>query len=333
MASSEDCNSTHEITELSSFSFSFSIIICLLTVATNLAVIFSLLRKKNILRQSTFHKILLNIALADLLTGLISDPISISFHGKEMLRIPISCAETKALHVTLFIINGTSILTMVLLCIDRVIALKWPILYRNGLANWKCLLVLSSTWALSSILVISYFEYGYVKYLAVFSTTAVATACVSLFMTIGIFRLHIFNKSSKSEFNLFKNTKANNLENSGKENRIDNISSKENSSNDTQSNSSNCKDNIRTEIKSKKKLKIERSVNKSFINMLVVFLLSYLPACVMIAYMNTCDACNCILIHVARDLTYLIILSSAFFRPVNFIYRLKMIKVRFRLFR
>jgi len=67
----------------------------------------------------------------------------------------------------------------------------------------------------------------------------------------------------------------------------------------------------------------EKRVNKSFIIMLLVFVITYLPACIMTAYMNLCSTCNCTFIHSCRDLTYLFILSSAVFRPLNFILRLK----------
>ena len=327
MALYTNCSDTHNMTELSCFTFSMSVMLALLTIPTNLAVILSLLRKKQILCQSAFHKILLNVAFADLLTGLVSDSVSISFHLKELLRIPISLEEKIALHTTLFVINGASILNMVLLCIDRVAALKKPLLYRNGLVNWKCLLALASTWVLSSCLIGLYFKYGYIRYLAVFSTTTVAFACVSLFVTIGIFHIHIFNKSSKIDFNLSKDIKNNNIEKCEQVSRVENLDNKEISINGLQSDSSSSKENVKTTSRRKKKSEIERSVNKSFIIMLIVFLVSYLPACVMIIYMNACEDCDCILVHILRDLTYLAILSSALLRPLNFIYRLKIVNI------
>ena len=68
---------------------------------------------------------------------------------------------------------------------------------------------------------------------------------------------------------------------------------------------------------------VEKRATRTFIFILLVFIVSYLPTCIMIVYMNSCRQCNCILIHTLRDLTYLSGASGAFLRPINFLVCLK----------
>lgn len=67
----------------------------------------------------------------------------------------------------------------------------------------------------------------------------------------------------------------------------------------------------------------EKRATKTFIIILIVFIVSYLPTCVMMVYMNICRKCNCMLIHILRDMTYLSMVSGCLLRPINFIFSLK----------
>ena len=69
-----------------------------------------------------------------------------------------------------------------------------------------------------------------------------------------------------------------------------------------------------------------KRVTKSFILMLFVFLITYLPTCAMMVYMNSCKECNCLLIHVLRDLTNLSMNAGALVRAINFMWCLKPLK-------
>ena len=254
---------------------------------------------------------LLNIAFADLLTGLVSDTVSISFHTKEGLGQPIQIGEIKLLHCGLFLINGASILTMSLLCVDRVLALLKPLKYRKGMKEWKLLVMLSSTWITSSLLIIPYFNMGYIKYLAVFSYTTVSITGISLVVAMVIYRKYFAPFKSTITPPATPNTKQRYYKNRKKD--------ADSSNNGFEGETSNAESKL---IKSTVSLN-EKRVNKSFIALLLVFLVTYLPACIMTAYMNLCQECNCMLIHALRDLTYLSILSSALLRPLNFVIRLR----------
>ena len=66
-----------------------------------------------------------------------------------------------------------------------------------------------------------------------------------------------------------------------------------------------------------------KRVMNAFIKIFLVFIFSYLPTIITTLYMNKCGNCNCIVIHIARDIAFLSLLTGAFFRGFCFICLLK----------
>ncbi|XP_057296493.1 octopamine receptor beta-2R-like [Hydractinia symbiolongicarpus] len=334
MSSATACNTTHGESALSFFSTTVSSVLLVTTTILNALILLVFIRNKRLLKKSIFYKMLFNIAVADFLTGIFSDPVSISFHTKEGLEKHISKAEVILVHYTLFSFNGVSILTMSLLCIDRIVALLKPLKYRNGLKNWKCYLMISSTWILANLLLIPYFEIGYIKYLTVFSYFTVAVTALSLILAAILYKIYFvpFNTSvtiskTKRDLQVYQYE---NVDRKGSDRNLT-VPANETENALTVTKDSGGKladpDEPKNSQRTKKKMSSsERRVNKSFITLLVVFLVTYLPSVIMTTYMNLCQNCNCMFIHALRDLTFLSILSSALWRPLNFVLRLRTIR-------
>lgn len=298
----------HVMRELSIFTAAASGLLLISTLVLNLLLVTALLRNKKRLHKYMFYRMLLNISVADLLTAMTSDSISLSFHIKEALRQYILQIEVTLLHCGLFFINGASILTLALICVDRLIALLRPTLYIEGVKRNVGYLMISLTWICSALLCVPYFYVGYIKYLMVFSCGTVIIAFAALMITVITYKQNLRPTLLSSN--------------------VSNVSQSEVEKYVLSSND-DC-------IHKKRLSTIQRPLSRmisneekttiSFIIMLIVFLFTYLPATMMTAYMNLCQKCNCDAIHVLRDLTYLSILSSAFWRPLNFIMRLNTVR-------
>ncbi|XP_057296494.1 cholecystokinin receptor-like [Hydractinia symbiolongicarpus] len=333
MSSATACNTTHGGTALTVFSTSVSAVLFVPTAILNALLLLVFIRNKKLLHKSIFYKMLFNIAVADFLTAILTEAVSVSFLTKESLGKHISKEETALLHYTLFSINGVSILTMSLLCIDRIVALLKPLKYRNGLKNWKCYLIISSTWIFGNLLVIPYFKIGYIKYLAVFSYFTVVVTALSLILAAIVYRIYFVpsnasaRTASKVKRDLHQYENVDGKDSGGNLTvQVNESESKAIKSNSMQERSKILDDHKNVEHTNKKMSSPERRVNKSFITLLVVFLVTYLPSVIMTTYMNLCQNCNCMFIHALRDLTFLSILSSALWRPLNFVLRLKIIR-------
>lgn len=346
MSSASSCSNNHGKTVLSYISVTISAALLVTTATLNALILLVFIRNKKLLQKSVFYKLLLNITIADFLTAIVSDTVSVYGHLKEALNKAILKPDIYITHYALFAINGVSILTMSLLCIDRIVALLKPLKYRNGLKLWQSSLMISSTWILSNLLVMPYFKIGYIKYLAIFSYFTVVITALSLVVAAIVYKRYFGSSKLPTHAVTMEVTKTDRAARYyPTEEKIENVDIKLDSSNSNGSipqNTTQDKQWKHKQMKCKsptacvdlKKPRAsslsEQRVNKSFIILLVVFLVTYSPSVIMTAYMNLCRDCNCMFIHTLRDVTYLSILSSALWRPLNFILRLKTINKEVR---
>lgn len=207
--------------------------------------------------------------------------------------------------------------------------------------TWISVTIVLSTWVVSALLSVPYYYIGFIRYLGIFASVTIVLTLMALIGAAIIYGIYL-KPASRLSTQLSPPTTTK---------HFDSVESAATSVCDIADNENNndCSTEINKPVattvvtKKVKKLKIqlapskpanvnpkmkslERSANKSFLLMLIVFFLTYLPAIIMTIYMNVCRDCDCVAIHCLRDLTYLAILSSALWRPLNFILRLKNIR-------
>lgn len=73
----------------------------------------------------------------------------------------------------------------------------------------------------------------------------------------------------------------------------------------------------------------QAKITKAFQRLIIVFIIAYLPTAVTMIYMNVCEKCDCIVVHVMRDLSMVSLLSSSVLRPVVFIRSLTILTKKF----
>ena len=292
------CGGVHNLKTLSFFTAGTSGILSTTTVTLNFIILYLLGKNQNGAFKPLFFRAIFNIALADLFTGLIVDTLSINFVVKEGMQIPLTEIEVEASHLSVFIFSSVSVVTMGLLSVERLWALIRPFDTLKGVKTWKVGLAVAATWIVSILLSLTYLKVGFVQSLAVFACTTVVLSFVLMIVTSAVYyqRLGKNHDRRKGAYTVARSSEK------GPSSR-----------------------NSQTELK-KSFVQGERRVTKTFIIMLLVFLVSYLPTGIMVIYMNSCAHCNCTLIHSMRDLTFLCMVSGALFRPINFICRLKILR-------
>ena len=339
------CGTLNNQTALSIFSGSAVSILMLLTIPLNTLVVFVLIKNRNQTRyNSLFYKLLLNIAIADLLTGLVADPGTVNFYVKEALRLKPSESEIYLVHLSTFFTDAVALCTQTLLSIDRIIAIVSPIKHFHGMRQITgCLLVISN-WIFGACIVLPYFKIGYIRQFFLFCITNITMTFASLIVIIVMYRIKLkpiaasatvmkykvnttllvdvklksgpttenvnfrdLNKSSKSETD--ENDVALDDSNIGKAvSLVSNVGEGQVSS---------------EKLISKKQANNQQKATKAFLVMLCVFVATYLPTAVTMILMNVCTTCNCLAIHIMRDVSSTSILSSSVFRPLSFILTLK----------
>lgn len=367
----EKCGTTNNMTALSTFSAVTSMTISIMAVPLNMIIIICIIKARKTKFKNLFYKLLLNIAFADLFTGLIASPASVNFHIKEaFFNEDVNYADALVLHLSVFITDAVALITMTLLCIDRMTALIFPIKYHKGIKGRTENIIVILTWPLGIIFVIPYFKLHFIKELAVFSAVNVTVAVSSMIITTVVyktrFQLKPKNKpnhsssvvstnqvelsvnsdvkSTPTEKRHFKVGFASTIVANKNEELVNNSSSnadfstdmiEEIASNERKPRSSTvqsvlCYLRIRPDARKSSitdnlspRMTIQRKATRTFFYMLLVFVITYLPTCVMMGYMNLCVTYDCGVIHAMRDLSIISILSSSVFRPTSFILSLK----------
>ena len=282
------CGTESMITGISYFSAVSSALCFCVAVPVNLIILVSVVKFRHFLHRS-FYLIIASIALADFLGGLIVDSLSVNYHFKETLGnvTDISKFEIQSLHYTFFVTNGASVLSMTILCLDRIGVMVNPFVYYEKITPFRTIILLVFAWLLSVGLSTFYFRSGYIRILALFAVTAIAVAIVMMIGTTVLYNKRL-QESRRAEF---AGCNSNGINNS-RQKTLNNFT------------------------------KMDKRITTTFLIMLILFLVNYLPAVVLIIYLNICQACSCEFVHIARDIVLVSILSSGVWRALNFTLRL-----------
>eukprot|EP00794_Sanderia_malayensis_P003641 gene3641-4158_t len=294
MTDASACGHINDIPGISFFTATASTLLTIATTALHAAILYAIIKDREKKFKLFFYKLLFNISIADILSGLINDPYSVIFHTQEGLLK--KTVDQRGFHVTLFLFGSVPLATMVVLCIDRILSLIRPMEYRNGVQGWKSWAVLGFIWVISMLQILIYFQMGFIPYLIVFAAVNIAMASIAMIVTFGVFRRKLGRRLMKHQ-----------SIGSAVGNRVDETLSRRRDQRQRQ----------------------ETRATRTFLIMSVVILLSYMPTCFAAGYMNSCRNCNCAIVHSLRDIAIVSILAGPMFRAINFLLCLKSLRCVF----
>jgi len=169
--------------------------------------------------------------------------------------------------------------------VDRFIAITDPLKYRSRLTTKRAAIASVALWAFSIGFALLYFKVGYLKYQFVFANTAVVATFAVLCLTYAkVFRN--FKHQIKNWDSLHDGHE--------KDNRV-----------------------------KKRAIRWEKKITKTFLIMLALFICCFLPSLVLIYVISFCGSCNCVFIHWARDINYILIMANSSMNPFVFAWRLQ----------
>lgn len=116
---------------LSFFTTSFSILFTILNIPGNILVILAVVIDPYKNLRTPFNYLMANLALADLIVGTVTDPLSIYIHWKEGINADLLKIEVQVLHMSYFISCTASVLCLATLAVERYLAIRKPHTYRN----------------------------------------------------------------------------------------------------------------------------------------------------------------------------------------------------------
>ena len=258
-------------------------VFCIVIALGNLMIVIAVVKDPLKKLRSPFNYFVANLAVADLIVGIVSMPIGIYNHTLEYLKTKPDILK-RVFTVTLFISLTASLLCLITLSVDRYVAITFPLKYRSNLTWKKCRIGSFIIWVLSLSLSLIYLKVGYINYLMIYINTAVVIAAATLVMTY----IRIY-KFLQDHIQRMKETSRS----TGNE----------------------------TKIKENKTTLQQKKVTRIFLCILVLFLACYIPATIIVYILQFCTICNCESIHVMRDTTFYLLTMNSCMNP--FLYALK----------
>ncbi|XP_078365196.1 adenosine receptor A1-like [Oculina patagonica] len=294
LSTSTRCADFPPPTSLSYSTASFSVFLTILTIPGNFLVCLAIIKDPFRNLKTPFNYFLLSLAVTDLMVGAIMDPVSVAFHISEALQLNV--VDIKVLHIFYFILSTASILTLAALTVDRYIAVATPVKYKTMITSRRAIVTSVSIWVVALGFSFIYFKLGFIFYSFIFANTAVfSTFVVLIFVHVGIL------KRLRERSKYWRDRRAGECTESDKQENRNNLV------------------NTKREGKAAKALMI----------VLLAFFASFTPACVMIYLLNFCSNCSCLIIHVLRDLQFLIVLCNSGINPYLYAWRLPQFKRAF----
>ena len=171
--------------------------LALITIPGNLLVFVVVLKNPNGKMRTPFNWFILNLGIADLLVGLVVEPLGAVVHVREAFGFPLKY------HVFLqpfyFTACTASVFSLGMLTIDRYIAITSPLQYRATLSNKRALISSVVIWMISIALPFLQRKIGFLWYFFVFGNAAVL---VTFFVLVFAFvRVHLALRAQIRELN------------------------------------------------------------------------------------------------------------------------------------
>ena len=188
-----------------------------------------------------------------------------------------------AIRISYLIAATGSTLSILALSVDRFAAIKWPIKYRAYRTFVKCLPVSCGVWVLAITLPFLYFAMGYRNYLMLHANISLVLGIGFLFAIY--IRVYLHLRSYTQEL----------------QKTMPHLSPD---------------DKLR-------RLLIEKKVTRTFLVILLTYVVTYLPAVVLIYVIFFCRVCTCDFIHTIRDAQFLLVASNRCVNAFVFTWRLK----------
>lgn len=278
------CTNVTPPTDLSFTTASISMFISIVATTGNSLVLLAIIFDPNKNLRSPFILFVANLAVADLIVGLIVAPLSAIYHVSEGLQTHLQKEISNYLFISYFIACTASMLSLIILAVDRYVAITFPIVYVAWLDAVRSLVISATAWIISVTLSLIYFVVGLNIYRFVFAnSTIIVTFVVLLFTHAKIV------KAFRAQVRQWDGLHDSCAENEAK----------------------------------KKALKWEQKMAKALVIILGIFLACFLPSCVCIYIINLCSTCNCVFINIIRDVQFILVMANSGINPIVYPCRMK----------
>ena len=325
------CQAIEPPSELSFMTASMSIVFMLTNIPGNILVILAVFLDPNKNLRTPFNWLVVNLAIADLIVGVITEPFSVYYHIKEGMKKNRVSEELITIHMFYFVSCTASVLSLTSLAVERYLAVRKPNTYRNKVTNKRILLTIVTIWLISLSLPNIYFHVGFTTYGFIFANTSIAVAVLIICITYTLMRRKVNKVFKKSTQTAVPSTPAEAINKASQYPLAAVITKTVSTTGETisaQASSTSSQDQsqrpnptaVRSLVSSnaiaKSRQLLEAKVTEMFLIVLIALLCCYGPSTIMMYLVNFCEHCSCTTLHWFRDIHILFALLNS---SVNFV--------------
>ncbi len=196
----------------------------------------------------------------------------------------------KALHFSYFITATSSLLTVTTLSVDRYVAIMYPSKYKRWFTLRACVSVSVCIWSVSLLTSFVYFTLGYIHCLMLFTHVTMVAG-----ITVITVSLRTSNRLKQQAQRMLKSKSV-------------------------------CAPRQSVAVYDLEELHFERKITREFLVIMSTFLVIYMPTFLLTYVLHFCHVCGCLVHHVIRDVTFLLVCCNSVVNP--FVYALRVKAVR-----
>ena len=331
----ERCRSIKPPTEMSFITGGLTILFILTNIPGNILVILAVGLDPNKNLRTPFNWLVVNLAAADLMVGIIAQPLAIYFHIKEGLeKNGVDAEKSIAIHIVYFTSCTASILSVSSLAVERYLAVRKPNTYRTKVTNKRIVLTIVMIWVISLSLPNINLNVGFSTYAFIFTNTSVVVGVIIICRTYTLVKRKVSTSKTRSHNArymsvLLTSRKERNeptqhespsaviTETDYSNARTQNRYSLEQNTPSTSAESKTLPSQVRspfptvnTNISSSNAITsssqlLEARVTKTFLIVLIGLLCCYGPSTILIYLVSFCEDCSCSTLHCLEDISVL----------------------------
>lgn len=128
-------------------------LVCPCAIAANVMVFLGILRKSDL--RNVYSTAILFLTTSDLLTALITMPTFLVYQGSKLTKPEkdFSCVPFVLYVFTTFLFTGLSVVTIILITLERYVAIFHPYKYRNYITKRRIAVTISVVWILWTVFI------------------------------------------------------------------------------------------------------------------------------------------------------------------------------------
>ncbi|CAB3989092.1 histamine H2 receptor-like [Paramuricea clavata] len=329
----ERCRSIKPPTEMSFITGGVTILLILTNIPGNILVILAVVLDPNKNLRTPFNWLVVNLAAADIMVGIIAQPLAVYFHITEGLEDGVDAEESIAIYIVYFTSCTASILSVSSLAVERYLAVRKPNTYRTKVTNKRILLTIAMIWVISLSLPNINLNVGFSTYAFIFTNSSVVVGVIIICRTYTLVKHKVSMSEMRSHHGRCRSILLTLGEGGNKpsqhespsavitETDYPNARTQNRHSFEQNTPSTSTEKNLPSQVRSplptvnttisssnaitSSRQLLEAKVTKIFLIVLVALLCCYGPSTILIYVVSFCEDCSCTTLHCLEDISVL----------------------------